>query len=205
MWGVKRVVVMLGLCGVGLGGLSAHATPSSPETIARLVEALNYETDMERLSQANSLQEYLASIAKAKPFGAAATQLEAQSSQIAGMRARIAKVLPPEGVVEVEAVLLRFVKSMAHEFRWEVMKPLLEKSYGELFTEEEALMLVDFLASPTGRSAAEKLLKSSTYVAQTHGPFLTKSVEPVLHQFMTEMKSLESKYPQLNRPVKKKQ
>jgi uncharacterized protein len=128
---VKAVFVALLL---GLACLDAAAAPPSPESLDRLLKAMDAEQTVKNVQQ----------------YGEAMTK---------GTIERVAQVRPltPEQRKKLDAVAEKQAAVMRDEMSWATMKPMYVQIYSETFTQEEIDGLIAFYESPAGRAFISKM------------------------------------------------
>lgn len=180
-----------------------HAAPPDPQTLDRLVETQNYAAAIEGMLQAKSLDEFLQLPDAEENVQGVSAAMREQAEQMQRQLQKMLKTLPPEAVAEFEALMLRMIKTVMQDVRWEAVKPVMLQVYGQLFTQEEAQALLELYSTPTGRSAAQKLLSAGQIVQAVRGDAPSAKVQAELDQVYKELAALEQKYPQVNQRIPK--
>lgn len=147
--------------------LGAAAAPPSPESLDRLLKAMDAEQTVKNVQQ----------------YGEA---------MMKGTIDRVAQVrqLTPEQRKKLDDAAQRQSAAMREEMSWAMMKPMYVQVYSETFTQEEIDGLIAFYESPSGRAFIAKM----PMVLQKSMSFLQNRIDGLMQRMQGAIKeTLEEK------------
>lgn len=164
----------------------AQAEPAKPETIEELL----------MVSKAQSLLE--------------STYKSVDESMLASMDQALAQ-LPGDSAEKrayVESFALKMREIMHDELNWASLKPMFMRIYGESFTQEELVGVLDFYKTPAGQALINKMplvmQKTMAEMQQRMGPMMQK-VGAAAQASLNEAKARQAAKQEAAKPAKKPQ
>lgn len=118
-----------------LAPTAAQAEPAKPETVEELLAVTRAQSMIESVYQSmdNTMQTNLGQAMAQMPGDAAEKQ------------------------AYVDSVSRKMVGIMREELNWDTLKPMYLRIYGESFSQEELVGLLDFYKTPAGQAAISKM------------------------------------------------
>lgn len=160
---MRSAIAVLAFC---LASTSAPAAAPSPESIERLLKAMDAEQNVKNVQQ----------------YG---------DAMLKGTMDRVFQLRPmkPEQKEKLEAVREKLAATMREELSWESMKAIYLEIYAQQFSREEVDAMITFYESPAGRALVVKMpavLQKSSDLMQARLQGLMQKLQVAIKETLEE-------------------